>query len=108
MTARCKHCGQLVDGFDAEAVIFRAKFSHLQARIFRCIAGGNGQFVGWQFIAMKAYADDPLGGPDNAANVITAMIFRMRRKLRELGVTIEGHKGGDGGYRISVDKENAA
>lgn len=99
---RCVCCGRTAGDFDAEACIFRAKLSHLQARIFRSLAMSDGQFVTWQKIAESAYADDPHGGPDDAANVITAMVHRMRRKLRPFGVVVEGHKGGNGGYRLAV------
>jgi DNA-binding response OmpR family regulator len=109
MVARCKCCGQLTDGFDAEVVIFNARLSHLQAAIFRCLAAGNGQYVSWQFIAARVYANDPHGGPTDAANVISQLIHRMRSKLRPFGVAFSGHRGTGGGYRLElIAKEKEA
>jgi len=105
VTVRCATCGQATPAFDAEAAIFTARLSHLQARIFRALASGDGQFVSWSEIAAQAYSTDPAGGPDDVANVISAMVHRMRAKLRPLGLSIDGHKGGDGGYRLSVKED---
>ena len=49
------------------------------------------------------------GGPNDAGNVIANQIYKMRQKLRALGVEIEhiGHARGAVGYRLKPGCEGA-
>ena len=51
-------------------------------------------------IASHVYADDPDGGPGDAATALKAIIWRMNRDLKVLGIRIRATHGRGAIYRL--------
>lgn len=95
--ARCACCGQPVS-FDIEAVIARQRITRHQAKILRLLDRSGP--LGAEALAGRIYADDPDGGPDNAANAVWVYVSHLRRKLRREGATITWRR--HEGYRLEI------
>lgn len=105
---KCPHCGSLYepDGltkWDFSEWRFTNQFGSIvfssiyHAKIFDLIYRKQGiKGLTRERIIQIIYADDFNGGPDEA-NVISNYIFKMRKKLKVVGITIKrGYSNGEG------------
>jgi hypothetical protein len=99
IACKCPTCGAPVPNdafnFDEETRTFVAngvavQFTERQSRVIGALwrARRRGGFDGLQLLADAVYGDDPDGGPENAANTMSATLWAIRKKLEPAGYTV--------------------
>jgi hypothetical protein len=101
---RCPCCGQPIGEREvALARIKGAPFGPVGRRIAEALGRHTGEWRTASQLADEVYADDPDGGPINAAKSIQAIIcISLRAALRRAGLELESYPSRSGGYRLTV------
>jgi hypothetical protein len=99
MIWQCPCCGAAhAARVDPAVIVAGIPLSALRRRLCEILLAQFGTFVATERLAAAMYADDPNGGPDDAAGVARQLVYKLRPGLLARGLALESAN--DAGYRM--------
>lgn len=97
---RCPCCGQSVGDRDVKPLIWLVLNGGKERRLAETLMASFGEWVSTETVIAEVYGDSR---PYSARKCINVFAFYAREKLKSVGLTIEGRRGGQkhGGYRMA-------
>ncbi|TIW90592.1 MAG: winged helix-turn-helix domain-containing protein [Mesorhizobium sp.] len=105
---KCPCCGFREGTGNPREIAKTLKLTTSERAIFDFLAGRFGEIMSAQDIAGGIYADDADGGPLYAESCVGVFVMGLRRKLRTVGLDVEGRPGRNGGRRLVWAKTGRA
>lgn len=102
----CPCCGQPMRATDMAAYVSALPVGGKRSRrLLACLARRFGRYVHTEVLIASMYGDEPSGGPLNAGNTVSVLVYHLRPKLAPYGLTIEGRMGSDRGRRLTWSRQ---
>lgn len=102
MTNRVRYCCPACGGDIGEAisldVVSQANLPPSQRIIFDILAKKQGAPVIADVLTSALYDHRRDGGPENARNVVSQLVFQLKRRIEKFGWTVASHGGGRGNF----------